>query len=94
MTFSASQLLALLPLLLTTGAMAALMLAIAWRRCVTTAFTVTIVGLNLALFSLPIVMAQGDQGSPCCCKWTVTPFSTWDWCSSAPWPPAPSVNRG
>ncbi|MGL5504554.1 MAG: NADH-quinone oxidoreductase subunit N, partial [Aeromonas veronii] len=53
MTFSASQLLALLPLLLTTGAMAALMLAIAWRRCVTTAFTVTIVGLNLALFSLP-----------------------------------------
>ncbi|CAJ1836258.1 NADH-quinone oxidoreductase subunit N [Aeromonas jandaei] len=62
MTFSASQLLALLPLLLTTGAMAALMLAIAWRRCVTTAFTVTIIGLNLALFSLPIVMAQGDQG--------------------------------
>ncbi|MGL5974201.1 MAG: NADH-quinone oxidoreductase subunit N, partial [Aeromonas sobria] len=62
MTFTAAQLLALLPLLLTTGAMAALMLAIAWRRCVTTAFTVTIVGLNLALFSLPIVIAQGDQG--------------------------------
>ena len=38
MTFTAAQLLALLPLLLTAGAMAALMLAIAWRRCVTTAY--------------------------------------------------------
>ena len=48
--------------LLTTGAMVALMLAIAWKRCDDTAFVVTIIGLNLALFSLPIVMAQGDQG--------------------------------
>ena len=62
MTFTVSQLLALLPLLLTTGAMVALMLAIAWKRCDDTAFVVTIIGLNLALFSLPIVMAQGDQG--------------------------------
>ena len=62
MTFTAAQLLALLPLLLTTGAMVALMLAIAWKRCDDTAFVVTITGLNLALFSLPIVMAQGDQG--------------------------------
>ena len=68
MTFTASQLLALLPLLLTTGAMVALMLAIAWKRCDDTAFVVTIAGLNLALFSLPIVMAQGDQGSPRCCR--------------------------
>ena len=44
--------------------MVALMLAIAWKRCDDTAFVVTIIGLNLALFSLPIVMAQGDQGSP------------------------------
>lgn len=94
MTFTASQLLALLPLLLTTGAMVALMLAIAWKRCDDTAFVVTIAGLNLALFSLPIVMAQGDQGVTPLLQIDATPSSTWGWCSSAPWPPVPSAAPG
>ena len=62
MTFTAAQLLALLPLLLTTGAMVALMLAIASKRCDDTSFVVTITVLNLALFSPPCRHSCGRPG--------------------------------
>ena len=52
MTFSNSQLIAALPLFITALTMVALMLAIAWRRCINTAFVITAGGLNLALLSL------------------------------------------
>ncbi|MDO2949200.1 NADH-quinone oxidoreductase subunit NuoN [Aeromonas simiae] len=61
MTFTASQLLALLPLLLTSATLVALMLAIAWRRNHEFAFMVTIAGLNAALLSVPLVMGLGTQ---------------------------------
>lgn len=61
MTFTASQLLALLPLLLTSATLVALMLAIAWRRNHEVAFMVTIAGLNAALLSVPLVMELGTQ---------------------------------
>lgn len=55
MTLSNSQLIALLPLLITGLTMVVLMLAIAWRRCINTAFVITAAGLNLALLSLFVV---------------------------------------
>ena len=67
------------------------MLAIAWRRCDDTAFVVTIAGLNLALFSPARRDGPGDQGVTPAAKWTAMRSSTWGWCSSAPWPPVPSV---
>ncbi len=61
MSFSMSQTLVALPLVITALTITLLMLAIAWRRCIDTAFTVTIVGLNLALLSLLLVLQAGDQ---------------------------------
>lgn len=55
MSFSQSQLLALLPLCLTALGMVILMLTIAWRRNVNNAFFVTATVLNLALLSLFVV---------------------------------------
>ncbi|SIR45694.1 NADH dehydrogenase subunit N [Aeromonas sp. RU39B] len=61
MTFTASQLLALLPLLLTSTTLVVLMLAIAWRRHHELAFAVTVVGLNLALISIPFLLESLPQ---------------------------------
>lgn len=61
MTFTASQLLALLPLLLTSTTLVALMLAIAWRRNQEFAYLVTITGLNGALVSIPFLLSLAPQ---------------------------------
>lgn len=59
MTITFQQLIALLPLLIVASTVVVVMLSIAWRRNHLTTATLTIVGLNLALFSLWFVGQAG-----------------------------------
>jgi NADH-quinone oxidoreductase subunit N len=60
MKITTEQLIALLPMLLTGFTVVVAMLAIAWRRNHGLTATVTAIGLNLALFSLWLVMTHGS----------------------------------
>lgn len=60
MSLISNQLLAGLPLEITTLTLVLLMLCIAWRRNINLAFGVTVTGLNLALLSVLLVSTQPD----------------------------------
>ena len=56
MQFTVQHLIALLPLLVTSATVIVVMLAIAWKRNHTLTFVLSVLGLNLALLSIPVAL--------------------------------------